>query len=273
MTALRITWLRTSCLLLEHGDLRVLTDPWFGRTMRGLPVFRKPAIALDDLPRIDVIAASHLHRDHFDAAAVRTLHRRNPHLRVVGTRGTAAFCQKRGLGLDVLELAPWQQASLPGLDVTATPAEHTGPPPPEVNFLLDFGNIRVFFGGDARWSDAYRHIGARLQPIDVALLPIGGTLIFGHRTTMAPADAVRACALLQPRFAVPIHEGGEWLPVPPASWHPGRNTDFAALLASSGVPTQAAVLRPGDVGVFEAARQRGGARARANATGWVSSVW
>lgn len=252
MAALRITWLRTSCLLLEHGGLHVLTDPWFGKTMRGLPVFRKPSVSLQDLPRIDVIAASHLHRDHFDVDAVRFLHERNPRLRVVGTRGTAAFCKRRGLGLEVQELGPWQTATLPGLSLTGTPAEHTGPPPAEVNFLLDFHDIRVFFGGDARWSDAYRRIGARLAPIDVALLPIGGTLIFGHRTTMAPADAVRACALLQPRWAVPIHEGGEWLPLPPASWHPGRNADFCALLGTSGQRAQAAALKPGEVGVFEA---------------------
>jgi L-ascorbate metabolism protein UlaG (beta-lactamase superfamily) len=85
---LKLTFLRTSCVLIECGGLRILTDPFFASTMRGLPVFRPPGIALADLPRIDVILASHLHRDHFDRAAVRRI--AHPGLTVVtcpGARG------------------------------------------------------------------------------------------------------------------------------------------------------------------------------------------
>ena len=46
---------------------------------------------------------------------------------------------------------------------------------------------------------------------------------------------VKACNVLRPRWAVPIHEGGEWMPMPPASWHPGRNRTFVRKLALSSV--------------------------------------
>ena len=246
----RITLLRTSCLLIEHAGKRAITDPWFGRTMRGLPVFRRPGIPLRSLPHIDYVFASHLHRDHFDRGAVARFG--HPDLEIVGTRGTRAQCAPltaRRLRL-VHELAPWESCTVGPFELTATPCEHTGPPPPEVNFVIDCGGLTVFFGGDCRFSDAFAQIAERLPPIDVALLPIGGTLIFGHRTTMSPRDAVEACRILKPRFAIPIHEGGEWMPVPPASWHPGRRRHFARDLAASGLATEARVLEPGEAAGF-----------------------
>lgn len=249
--AVAITLLRTSCLLIEHGGKRAITDPWFGRTMRGLPVFRRPGVPLEGLPRIDYVFASHLHHDHFDRHAVRAFG--HPELEVVGTRGTRAYCE--GLMPErvgaVHELAPWESCAVGPFRLTATPAEHTGPLPEEVNFLIECGGLRLFFGGDARFSDAFAQIARRLPAIDVAMLPIGGTLIFGHRTTMSPRDAVEACRILAPRWAIPIHEGGEWMPVPPASWHPGRRRHFARALESSGLPTEARLLEPGATATFE----------------------
>ncbi len=130
------------------------------------------------------------------------------------------------------------------------PARHTGPPPDEVNYVVELGGWRVFFGGDARRSEHHAEIAARHPDVDVALLPVGGTLIFGHRTTLDPHDAVQVCGQLKPRWAVPIHEGGEWLSVPPASWHPGRARDFGRLLARSGLATRPAVLKPGRWATF-----------------------
>ena len=241
--ALRITLIRTSCLLLEVAGVRVLTDPFFHRTMRGLPIFRRPGIPLDGLGRVDVVLASHLHRDHFDLGAVMQLG--HPELVVVGTRGTAAFCRAASLP-EVRDLWHWEETVVGPLRIVATPAEHTGPGPLEVNYVVEAGPWRLFFGGDARWSPAFRAVAERFPRLDVALLPIGGTRIFGTRTTMGPADAVRACNVLRPRVAVPIHEGGEWMPVPPASWHPGRNRHFVRELALSALPVQACVIRPGE---------------------------
>ena len=249
---LEICWLRTSSLLVRAGGYTILTDPWFGRTMRGLPVFRRPGIALQDLPRIDLVLASHLHRDHFDPRAVARIGHGD--LEIIGAPGTAAFVRRKvpaAACAQVRDLPPWTATAVGPAVLHATPAQHTGPPPAEVNYLVDLGGWRIFFGGDARRSHHHAEIAARYGAIDVALLPVGGTLIFGHRTTLDPDDAVQVCGTLRPRFAVPIHEGGEWLSVPPASWHPGRRRDFGQRLARSGLPTRPVVLSPGQWGVFD----------------------
>ncbi len=250
---LRITFIRTSCLLIEHGGRAALTDPWFARTMRGLPVFRRPGVALDRLPPVDLVIASHLHPDHFDCAALARMKGRD--LVVAGTRGTGERCASLPVQR-VLELSPWEEAGVGTFTLTATPAEHTGPPPPEVSFMVGCGPHRVYFGGDVRWSGAFAEIAERFPRVDVALVPIGGTLIFGHRTTMSPADAARACDVLGARFAIPIHEGGEWLPVPPASWHPGRRRRFPVELKRAGVATAPVVLEPGETAIFDGAGVR-----------------
>ena len=43
-------------LLIEYDGHFALTDPWFGMTMRGLPVFRKPGIPLAEIPQLSAIA-------------------------------------------------------------------------------------------------------------------------------------------------------------------------------------------------------------------------
>lgn len=241
-----LCWLRTSCLLVRYRGITAITDPWFGRTMRGLPVFRRPAIALAALPRIDCVIATHLHRDHFDPRAVARFGHRD--LQIAGTPGTADFVRAH-VPADrvghVVDVPAWTSTALGPFVLHATPAEHTAPGPAEINYVIEAGEHRIFFGGDARWSRHYAAIALRHARIDLALLPVGGTLIFGHRTTLDPADAVRVCGVLQPRYALPIHEGGEWMPVPPLSRHPGRAADFERLLRASPHATEPVRVEPG----------------------------
>lgn len=235
---------RTSCVLIECDGLALLTDPFFGDRMSGRKVKRRPAIALSSLPPLDLVIASHLHTDHFDRAAVAQLCATNPELVIVGTRGTSAFCADMA-GAKVLDMAPWTEATVAGVGLMATPAQHTGPPPAEVNFVLDVRGWRLFFGGDARLSQHTEAIGQRCPQLDVALLPVGGSEIWMKRTTMNPQDAVEACRLLRPRLALGIHEGGEWPAMPPLSRHPGRRADFDRLLTAAALATQPLPVAPG----------------------------
>lgn len=239
-----LTWLRTSCVLVQAGGVTLLTDPWFGMRMRVLPVWRAAAIALENLPAIDLILASHLHADHFDVAAANMLVAHGAP--VIAPPGSSKVLRRKGFAGDVIELAPWQTWHGRGVEVVATPAAHTGPPPAEVGLWFRVGDATCYFAGDQRFSTVFAQVGTRLGQVDVALLPVGGTQILGHRTTMDPGDAVRAAALLRPQHVLPIHEGGEWMSVPPLSRHPGRCRDFLARLATSGLPISGLRAAPGE---------------------------
>jgi L-ascorbate metabolism protein UlaG (beta-lactamase superfamily) len=109
----------------------------------------------------------------------------------------------------------------------------------------------VFFGGDARLDpDVLRRVKEGLAPIRVALLPVGGTRIFGRRTVMGPGDAERAADLLGAERVVPIHEGGIWLSVPPASLHRGRAHHLARAFDRRGEAGRVVVLREGESASF-----------------------
>ena len=236
-----IRYIRTSTLLIEMEGLTILTDPWFRMHLRGLPCLMRPGIALADLPRIDVVLVSHYHPDHFDRRAISTV--AHPSMVIVGPPGLVE--RRRELpSCRLEELKAWDSLDLGGLRITATPAVHTGPGPDEENYLLESEESpSVFFGGDCAFSAVFEAIGAS-RSVDVALLPVGGTRIFGRKTVMDPGDALRAAKRLGADWLIPIHEGGAWLSVPPLSLHPGRPETLLALAKGSTV--EARVLRPGE---------------------------
>ncbi len=244
---LRVTMLRCSTLLLELGTLRLLTDPWFGMCMRVLPVFRRPGMEARHVGALDAVLVSHLHPDHYDEAALAELN--PPPRRVVLPPGAlAATGATRASTWS--ELGPGESLNAPadGLRIHAVPGPHTGPPPDEVNYVIDFARWgRVFFGGDARFdATVLRQIAQSFGPMDLALLPVGGTRIFGSRTVMNPEDAWRAADILGARRVIPIHEGGIWMSVPPLSLHPGRAQHLVDIAKNEGQPERVVALGEGE---------------------------
>jgi L-ascorbate metabolism protein UlaG (beta-lactamase superfamily) len=243
---LTVTMVRCATLLLEWERLRLLTDPWFGMTMRGLPCFRRPGLAPEAMGALDGVLISHLHADHVDPGAMTRLEPAPGRLLVPpGARATRVGRRLPGV---VDELSPWTSTRLGPATVWAVPGPHTGPGPDEVNYVVDVPEWgRLFFGGDARFDGlTLLEIARRFAPFRVALLPVGGTRILGRRTVMNPDDAWRAARLLDARVVVPIHEGGIWMSVPPLSLHPGRARRLAGLAARDGDAERVVVLREGE---------------------------
>ena len=75
-------------------------------------------------------------------------------------------------------------------------------PPPEPNCITD-GGTTLFFGGDTKYHHGFPDIGRRFR-IDVAMLPVGGSLVLGRRIVMTPAQALQAAVELGCRTVIPI---------------------------------------------------------------------
>jgi L-ascorbate metabolism protein UlaG (beta-lactamase superfamily) len=241
---LGLTMVRCSTLLLSWRGQHLLTDPWFAMHLRGLPCFRRPGLAASALPPLDGVLVSHLHPDHYDPRAMARCCR--PPRAWLFPPGSGRALG--GLPPGGRELAPWSCATLGGVEILAVPGPHTGPKPDEVNYLITLpGWGSVFFGGDARLD---RGVLGRIRgehgPVRLALLPVGGTRIFGVRTVMCPPEAFEAAQILDARQVVPIHEGGIWLSVPPASLHRGRAAHLGRIMADAGQAHRFLHLRPGD---------------------------
>ncbi len=254
--SVRVTMIRCATLLIEWGDFRVLTDPWFSMRLWVIPCLRRPGLGVEALPPVDAVVVSHLHPDHWDAAAVARL---RPAPRVVlFPPGGLARAGRGAAGWR--ELAPWNDVLVGEVRVFAVPGPHTGPGPEEVNYVLDFpGFGRVFFGGDARYDAGVLHeVARRFAPFRVAMLPVSGTLVLGRRTVMGPREAEAAADLLRADFVVPIHEGGVWLSLPPLSLHPGRSRDVQQRFERRGEGRRVRVLAEGESWTCPEAASEGG---------------
>jgi L-ascorbate metabolism protein UlaG (beta-lactamase superfamily) len=215
-----VTYIGHATFLLRFPGLAILTDPIFSDRASPLSWIgpkrvRAPAIALDDLPTIDVVLVSHNHYDHMDVPSLRRIRDRwNPPI-VTGI-GNGAYLAAQGLR-NVIELDWWERAALrPGLGIVYVPAQHWSRRRAwDTNRMLWGGHVveaagaRAYFAGDTGYPAQFGEIARRLGVPDVALLPIGG---YEPRWFMAPQhmnpdDAVRAHRDLGARLSVGMHFG------------------------------------------------------------------
>lgn len=215
-----LTFIGHSTFLLQFDGLTILTDPVFathtgpfGRL--GPKRARPPALALDELPAIDVVLVSHNHYDHLDLATLRWLAReRRP--RFVTSLGNRAWLEARGVA-PVIEFDWWQCAEISAaLRVTATPAQHFAARSPWdagrtlwCGFMLRTTHGAVYFCGDSGWAPHFAAIREKLGAPDLALLPIGAyePRWFMTPVHLTPDEAARAHLALAARQSIGMHFG------------------------------------------------------------------
>jgi L-ascorbate metabolism protein UlaG (beta-lactamase superfamily) len=201
MSKTAVTRITHSCHLIEIGGRTFLTDPWFS-TRPGY--YQGEPIALDvaDLPKLDGVLISHEHYDHCDLEAFAAYRDHSVPLFVADT--VVPLARKHGF-TNVTALAPWQEAELGGVTITATPAKHGVY---EVTFVLRAGSDAVYFAGDTMLIPELGEIPKRLGHISLALLPTNGLHIRpanNMQVVMSADEAAELTAILKPELAVPHH--------------------------------------------------------------------
>jgi L-ascorbate metabolism protein UlaG (beta-lactamase superfamily) len=226
-------------VLLEHGGVRLLTDP----VLRGrVAHLRRHGTAPPVPERVDAVLLSHLHYDHLDLPSLKLL---PGDVRVLAPAGAGALLRP-GVA-HVEELVPGDATEVGGVRVEAILADHDdrrrplGTRATPLGFVVR-GRPSVYFAGD---TDMFPGM-ADLAPVDVALLPVAGwgpTLGPGH---MDAEQAAQAAALLRPAVAVPIH----WGTLHPrgrrrGAWFHGPPHEFAARVAELAPDVDVRILEPG----------------------------
>lgn len=178
------TWIGHSTVLLQLGGINVLTDPVFSQ--RASPVqwmgprrVMDPAVAIDALPPIDIVVLSHNHYDHLDKPAVKRIASAHPGTTWIVPLGVGGYI--RGWGArDIVELDWWQETTIKGLRVMATPARHfSGRGLRDRNrslwcgFAFAMEGKRALFVGDTAYHPEFGGIGLRCGPFDFVMIPIG----------------------------------------------------------------------------------------------------
>ncbi len=217
--AVVVTFVGHAAFLIQVGTTNVLIDPVYYRRASPLPFagphrVRAPGVRFDDLPTISLVLLSHNHYDHCDLGTLQLLERRF-HPRFVTPLGNGRLLRAAGIP-QVEEIDWWETSSTAPLPVTLTPAQHFSARHMfDRNralwggFLIEAGGLRILHAGDSGYGPHFREIGARLGPIDLALLPIGAyePRWFMKDIHMNPAEAVQAHLDLAARQSIAMHFG------------------------------------------------------------------
>jgi L-ascorbate metabolism protein UlaG (beta-lactamase superfamily) len=258
----------TATVLLRYAGFTILTDPNFlhqgdhvhlgyGLTSTRLT---NPAIEMDALPPFDLVILSHLHEDHFDRYVEKNLDKGTT---IVTTPEAAAALRRKCFSM-LEPLHTWETLTVTKGDytlrITAMPGKH-GPGilnsalPSVMGSMLEFQNntgktlLRLYITGDTLLHEDLQAIPQRYPDIDLALLHLGGTRIFGILLTMDAMQGIEAIKLINPREAIPVHYND--YPVFKSSL-----ADFQELVKLSGLEDRVHYMEHGDTYTFEVPENR-----------------
>jgi L-ascorbate metabolism protein UlaG (beta-lactamase superfamily) len=216
--------------LIESPEgTRIAIDPWIGNN----PKFPKGF----DYGRLDVIAATHGHFDHFGDDGIALAKKSGA--TVVAIFELALHCGANGVE-KVSGMNKGGSQTIGDFTIHMTQAVHSSgtsrgdqnPPSDPCGYVVEIGGFRIYHAGDTAVFSDMALIGELLRP-DVALLPIGDFY------TMGPTSAAKACELLRVPVAIPMHWG---------TFHAltGTPDAFRAAVEMRGIDTKVVALEPGE---------------------------
>lgn len=226
-----------SCFELSEGDTRLLVDPF-------LKPHNPSAIATAEEVDATHIAITHGHADHMaDAIAVA----KNSGAHCVAIVELANWLEAHGaasvsdpnLGGTVefdwgwIKLVPaWHTSTAPGSEEAPYSAEHGVSLGTAAGLVIRIGDVTVYHTGDTCLFGDMKLIAER-NPVDVALMPIGG------HYTMDRHDAAVAAEFVAAATVIPMHY----------DTFPPIVTDAGAFKAEveSTTSSRVVLLEPGEV--------------------------
>lgn len=241
--SLAVTLGGNATVSIESEGFRAITDPWLGDRIGPWRRLRPPRISAATVAGAQVVLISHAHPDHLDLASLACLPRDIP---ILSPHGAPKLRLERAGFRRVIGMTDWEEWTAEGARVVATPCVHTRW---SLGYTVYLSGGTVYFAGDAAPATPFAEIRERCGPIDVALLPVGGSVLAPARFQrhLTPSLAAQAAAELQPGVVVPIHWGH--VPCVPAIIDRFRGTAaaFAEALRHSAPEVRLIVPTEGEV--------------------------
>jgi len=212
-----LSWLGHATVLINFYGLRILTDPVFSeRVGMGIGIgtagpkrYIAPALALSELPPVDVVLLSHAHYDHMDLPSLRQL--------PVGTFTVTANVTRdilAGTSLRQITELGWNErvkfkCAKGELEIEAIEVKHWGRRWPDNTergyngYILRREGRAILFGGDTAMTPLFAEHRAK-GPFEVGIMPIAAyqPWIRNHCT---PEQAVEMANEAGAKYILPIH--------------------------------------------------------------------
>ena len=176
---MKITKFGHSCLLVEEGEVRMLTDigSWN---------------ETPEVTGLHAILITHEHADHFDLPKLKELMARNPDAEIITHSHVGARLDEAGIAYTTI--APGERIEIQGVPIESYGTDHAiiyGDTSPCVNtgYLIA---EKLFMPGDALHDIPPR-------PVEILALPTGGPWL-------KIGEAIDYAKAVKPRVAFPIHD-------------------------------------------------------------------
>lgn len=223
-------WYGHSVLLLRIGGKTILIDPMFGPDASPIAPFQVKRFStgtlalIETLPKIDAVLLTHDHYDHLDLASFRRL--KDKVSKWIVSLGNARHLLRWGVNSDwITEMDWWDQTTLDGISITATPARHfSGRGLTDrggslwSGFVLNDGTYNLYWSGDGGYGAHFKEVGEKLGPFDWGFMECGQYNERWHAIHMYPEETVQASHDALVKSAIPVHWGGF-----PLALHPWKD--------------------------------------------------
>lgn len=214
-----VTFINHASLLVQCQGLNIITDPQFSDrtspvTWAGPKRVRKPGVAFENLPPIDLVVVSHNHYDHLDVPSLRMISKRDK-AKILVPLGDKSWLEKEGIK-NVSELDWGQSYKLKDAEVIFETAFHWSGRGLNDRFcslwgayILKVGGHKIYFAGDTGYSDHFKATQKKHGSFDICFLPIGAyePRWFMKESHINPAEAVQAHLDLQCKTSIGMHFG------------------------------------------------------------------
>ncbi len=177
-----IMWIGHATFIIKLGDTTIITDPVFsqnaGPLIFGPKRFTQPALALNEIPNIDLFLLTHNHYDHQDMATIRKFPYKKA--KILAPLKLGKYFVRNGYN-DINEMDWYDKIEINDkLKVTFLPAVHWSKRSLTDtnktlwgNFLIEYDGKKIFFACDTGIGNIYRFLGEKYGPIDLTLINIG----------------------------------------------------------------------------------------------------
>jgi L-ascorbate 6-phosphate lactonase len=258
-----LLWLGQAGFALRGAGTLLLIDPFLS-AREGRNV--EPPIEPSEATGVDVVACSHEHWDHFDAATVAAVAAASPDAKVVVPRPIVD--QVVALGIEpgrVIGAQPAEPVAIGSAVIHPVPARHgidvadaydfghdrSGGLCRYLGYVVELNGVRIYHAGDTiTYPDMARDL--RELSVELALLPINGRDAFRERANvvgnMDAAEALTVAEAAGADVLVPMHydmfDANPGYPSHLVDIAQRRHSPLTLLLPSVGRPFVYASARP-----------------------------
>lgn len=217
MFIIKIQLIRHASLWLEYGGVTFLVDPMLSAQGVNPPIInttneqRNPLVPLpgpvEQWLEPDAVLVTHLHQDHWDAAAAELLSHELP---VLCQEGDGEKITAQGFA-QVTEIKDSAAASVRGVTLTRTDGRHgTGEIGERMGKVSGFvfqaeGEPDLYLAGDTIWCGEVRQVLDDYHPEVIVVNAGGASFVSGGNITMNEQDIVDVCHASPEASVIAVH--------------------------------------------------------------------